>query len=154
MPEPRGPPDGVQDAAAVASMLIDRADRDLVFIVRLVGESQDILYRHFKAFVEAELARRGYGYGDHPLLRLFVETHARVLANFVTNGVGLNHQLGVQAFERLAGDPMRLLRADVWDSVRSHIEAAQQHFVSDIGGLQEILREMTARPPLAPGATP
>ena len=37
---------------------------------------------------------------------------------------------------------MRLLRADVWDTLRSTIESAEAHFVSNLGGLGEILAEV------------
>lgn len=133
-------------AAAVASAIIDRADRDIAFVVRFIGESQYLLARHFQAFVEVELGKCGINYGDHPFLRLFVEAHAAELAEFVVSGVSLTHQFGLQTFERTAGDPMRLLRADIWDSLRSHIENAEAHFVTDVGGLRKILEEIRSFP--------
>ncbi|MDQ0391930.1 hypothetical protein [Labrys monachus] len=146
--EPAGRQEGGQDAASLlASEILSRADRDLAFVIRLVGESQYLLVRHFQLFIEDQLARRGVVYGDHPLLRPFIETHARELAEFVLNGVGLEHQFGLQAIETLAGDPMRLLRVDLWDSLRSHVEDAQRRFVSGVGGLQRILADVEAGPP-------
>jgi hypothetical protein len=145
--DPADRQEGRQDAAsALASEILSRADRDLAFVIRLVGESQYLLVRHFQAFIEDELAQRGVVYGDHPLLRPFIETHARELAEFVLNGVGLEHQFGLQAIETLAGDPLRLLRVDLWDSLRSHVEDAQRRFVSGIGGLQRILADVEAGP--------
>ena len=126
-------------AATLASQILARADSDVTFMVHLIGESRDLLVRHFIVFIETELARRGISYGAHPLLRPFIETHARELSDFVLQGIGLRHQFGLQTLETMAGDPARLLRVDLWDSLQSHINAAQQHFVSDVGGLKKIL---------------
>ncbi|MDH2380831.1 hypothetical protein [Bradyrhizobium sp. CER78] len=131
-------------AAELATRILARADRDITFIVHLVGESHDLLLRHFVMFIENELAKRGVRYGAHPLLRPFVDTHARELTEFVLNGIGLQHQFGLQAFETMAGDPLRMLRVDLWDSLQSHIDHAQRHFVSGVGGLQRILCQLEA----------
>ena len=131
-------------AATLASQILERADRDVTFMVHLVGESRDMLVRHFVVFIESELAKRGIVYGAHPLLRPFIETHARELTDFVLQGVGLRHQFGLQALETMAGDPSRLLRVDLWDSLQSHIDRAQHHFVSGVGGLQRILAQIEA----------
>jgi hypothetical protein len=131
-------------AATLASQILARADRDVTFMVHLVGESRDMLVRHFVVFIESELAKRGIVYGAHPLLRPFIETHARELADFVLQGIGLRHQFGLQALETMAGDPSRLLRVDLWDSLQSHIDRAQHHFVSGVGGLQRILAQIEA----------
>jgi len=131
-------------AAALASQILSRADRDVTFIVHLVGESQDLLIRHFVVFIETELANRSISYGAHPLLRPFIETHARELTDFVLQGIGLRHQFGLQALETMAGDPSRLLRVDLWDSLQSHINDARRHFVSGVGGLQRILVQIEA----------
>jgi hypothetical protein len=74
-------------ASAVASRIPDHADRDVAFVVRLVGESQYALVQHFVSFIAGELGKRGIVYGAHPLLRPFIETHARELTDFVPNGV-------------------------------------------------------------------
>lgn len=126
-------------AATLASQILARADSDVTFMVHLIGESRDLLVRHFILFIETELAGRGISYGAHPLLRPFIETHARELTDFVLQGIGLRHQFGLQTLETMAGDPARLLRVDLWDSLQSHINDAQQHFVSSVGGLQRIL---------------
>ena len=126
-------------AATLASEILTRADRDVTFMVHLVGESQNMLLRHFVTFIETELSQRGITYGAHPLLRPFIEAHGRELTDFVLQGVGLRHQFGLQALETMAGDPSRLLRVDLWDSLQSHINDAERHFVSGVGGLQRIL---------------
>ena len=134
-------------ASEVASKIIERADRDVAVVVQIVGESQYLLVRHFETFIEGELARRGVVYGDHLLLRPLIETHGRELAEFVMSGVAIHHKFGLQALESPAGDPLRLLRSDVWDSLRSHIEDAQRHFVSDAGGMLLILAEIEKNQP-------
>jgi hypothetical protein len=126
-------------AATLASQILARADSDVTFMVHLIGESRDLLVRHFIVFIETELAGRGISYGAHPLLRPFIETHARELTDFVLQGIGLRHQFGLQTLETMAGDPAGLLRVDLWDSLQSHINDAQRHFVSGVGGLQRIL---------------
>ena len=141
---------GEDVSSSIASQIIDRADRDIAFAVQLTGESQYLLIRHFEKFVEGELKRRGVVYGDHPLLRPFIETHARELADFVLSGVGLRYRFSLQAFEKLAGDPARLLRADLWDLFRTYVEDAQRHFLTGVGGLQRNLAQIEnprARPP-------
>ncbi|WP_454648729.1 hypothetical protein [Bradyrhizobium liaoningense] len=134
--------EGPVAAATLASQILARADRDITFVVHLVGESQNLLVRHFIIFIESELAKRGMSYGVHPLLRPFVETHARELSDFVLQGIGLRHQFGLQTIETMVGDPARLLRVDLWDSLQSHVNDAQQHFVSDARGLQRILDQI------------
>jgi hypothetical protein len=134
-------------ASEIASQIIERADRDVALVVQLIGESQYLLVRHFETFIESELGRRGVVYGAHPLLRPFIETHARELTDFVLSGVALRHRFGLRAFESLTGDPLGLLRADLWDSLRSHIEDAQRHFLSGVGGLQRILSQIEANLP-------
>ncbi|MBB3769963.1 hypothetical protein FHS55_000549 [Angulomicrobium tetraedrale] len=131
-------------STALASAVLDRADRDVAFIIRITGESLDLLSRHFQSFIEEELQRHGVLYGDHPLLRLFVESHSRELTDFVVNGIALQHQLGLQTFERSRGDAMRLLRADLWDTLHGYVDTAEQHFVSSLGGLRDILAQIDA----------
>jgi hypothetical protein len=141
------------DAGSIASKLLDRADRDAAFVLCLMGESQHVLARHFLVFIEMQLRNQGVDDKSHPLLRPFIEIHARELTDFVLKGVGLKHQFGLQSIENLRGDPFRLVRVDLWDTLRTHIEEAERHFVSGIGGLQRILAEIHQLPP-APGDRP
>jgi len=39
----------------------------------------------------------------------------------------------------MAGDPQQILRLDIANTLQSYIEQAEAHFVSGIGGLQQIL---------------
>ena len=133
---------GLSGATATASKIIAHADRDMAFVVRLSGESLDLLSRHFIVFIEAELARAGVVYGDHPLLRLFVETHSRELTEFVLSGIGLRHRLALRLVTHMDGEGAQMLRTDLWDSLRGYIEAAEGHFLSGLGGMREILAEI------------
>jgi len=123
-----------------AADIMDRADRDIVFVVKLLGESRHLLQQHFQDFVRDELAARGIDFGDHPLLLPFIETHGSELAEFVVSGIGLHHQFRLTEFEKISGDPHQLLRTDVWNTLQSYIDKAETHFVSDLGGLQQILQ--------------
>jgi hypothetical protein len=133
---------GVSNATRTASQIIAHADRDMAFVVRLSGESLDLLSRHFIAFIEAELARVGVVYGDRPLLRLFVETHSRELTEFVVSGLGLRHRFELRLIAHMDGEAAQMLRSDLWDSLRGYIEAAEDHFLSGLGGMREILAEI------------
>lgn len=152
MNEPSTPerdlPEGLRPATSgAAAEIMARAERDLVFVVKFLGESQHILQRHFQRFVQTELEERGITFGDHPLLLPFIETHGSELAEFVVTGIGLHHQFHLTAFEKMAGDPQQLLRLDIWNTLQSYIDKAEAHFISDIGGLQQILAAVEeARP--------
>ena len=126
-------------ASGPAAEIMARAERDVVFVVKFLGESQHILQRHFQDFVRTELEKRGITFGDHPLLLPFIETHGAELAEFVVTGIGLHHQFHLTAFEKMAGDPQQMLRLDIGNTLQSYIEKAEAHFVSGIGGLQQIL---------------
>lgn len=123
----------------IAEKIIASADRDVVFSIKILGESRDNLKQHFHDFIRNELEKRGITFGDHPLLLPFIESHGHELTEFVVTGVALEHQISLREFEKLAGDPMKLFRVDLWDSLCDHIENAQAQFVSGIGGLQSIL---------------
>ncbi|GAB4065585.1 hypothetical protein KHC28_03405 [Ancylobacter sonchi] len=141
----------VPRSTELASAILDNAERDVVFMLRIRGQSLDLLSRHFREFIERSLESNGVGYGDHPLLRLFVETHGRELTDFVVSGMALSHQTDLKVFEQFGGDSTHLLRADVWDSLRGYIESAEQHFLSGLGGLHDILAEIDAHRPDAAG---
>ena len=129
-------------ASVMASRIVERVDSDLAFIPRLMGESLYLLTSHFVQIIEQALAGEGVAYGDHPLLRPFVELHARELTDFVLNGLSLRHQFGVQTLERMAGDPLRLFRVDLWDSLGALTADAEHSFLSHPSGLQALLAKV------------
>ncbi len=137
---PNSLPDSLQpQPAGPTAEIMTRAERDLVLVVKFLGESQHILQRHFQNFVQTELAKRGITFGDHPLLLPFIEAHGSELAEFVVTGIGLHHQFRLTDFEKMQGDPQQLLRLDISNTLQSHIEKAEAHFISGMGGLQQIL---------------
>jgi hypothetical protein len=123
----------------LATALIARAEEDLIYEPRVVGESPFMLQHYFQDFIMAQLEEHSVSFDDHPLLRLFMETHARELTEFVMTGVGLGHHIRLSELEKLGPDPERLRRIDLWDSFVTHIKKAEEHFVSGLGGLQKIL---------------
>ncbi len=123
----------------IAEKILAQADRDIVFSIRILGESRNFLQQHFQDFIRLELDKRDVSFDDHPLLLPFIETHASELTEFVATGVGLQHQFSVREFEKLVGDPMKLFRVDLWDSLSSHIAVAEQQFLSGMDGLRAIL---------------
>lgn len=127
------------DGGGIAEEIIRHADRDIFFSVKILGDSRNNLQRHFQDFIRRELENRDVKFGDHPLLLPFIETHGHELTEFVTTGVALKHQMSLQEFEKLSGDPLKLFRVDLWDSLSEHIKNAEAQFISGIGGLRKIL---------------
>ncbi len=115
--------------------------RDLVFSMRFLGESQLRLQRHFHDFMIAELAAAGVTMETHPMIHAFVERHAIMLRDFVFSGVSLSRQFRVEDIERLTGDTTSLLRVDIWDQLRSHVEMAEKQFRTQLPGLPGLLSE-------------
>jgi hypothetical protein len=142
-PIPDRPAEPPSCATDVASRILAAADRDVAVVLRLVGESQQRLVDHFHRFIEAALRAKDVDYGDHPLLRPFIETHARELAGLVHDGIGLRLRFGLRAFEQ-GSDPLHLLRMDLWDHLRSQIEQAERHFAASPAGLAAIIAEVAS----------
>lgn len=137
---PRSPSafDGPDDSEVIADLL-RLMPRDLIFSMRFLGESQLRLQRHFHDFMIAELTLAGITAETHPLLHAFVERHAITLRDFVFSGVSLSRQFRVEDIERLTGDTTSLLRVDIWDQLRSHVEAAQRQFKAQLPELPALL---------------
>lgn len=121
----------------VATELARLMKRDLVFIMRFIGESQHLMRRHFQQFILRELAMTGVTPETHPMIDAFAEKHALMLRDFVFSGVSLSRQLRVEEVEQLTGDTM--LRVDVWDQLRSHISMAETQFRIQLPQLPAIL---------------
>ena len=134
MPDDHEPSSGKH---AVASELSRLMQRDLVFVMRFLGESQHLMQAHFQSFVLAELAARAITEETHPLIHAFAERHAILLRDFVFSGVSLSRQFRIEEVEQLTGDTM--IRVDIWDQLRSHIEMAEQQFRSQIPQLPAML---------------
>ena len=123
----------------VAGDLVRLMPRDLVFVMRFLGESQFRLQGHFQDFIRAELSARGVTAQTHPMIHLFIENHAILLRDFVFSGVSLSRQFRVEEIERLTGDTTSMMRVDIWDQLKSHIETAEKQFRSQAGTLPGLL---------------
>ena len=119
-----------------------RAPQDLVFVMRFLGESQYRMMRHFQEFIRAEAARRGATAEEYPLFAHFVDAHAAELRDFVFNGVALSRHFRVGEIEFLTRDTEALLRVDIWDSLKSHIETAERRFLAQAQDLPKMLAAM------------
>ncbi|MCE6953077.1 hypothetical protein LAZ40_22570 [Cereibacter sphaeroides] len=128
----------------VAERVLARAPQDLVFVMRFLGESQDILQAHFRLFLTRRLAEAGATADEHPLLPFFIDSHASELRDFVFTGVSLARQFRLREIEELTGDAEATMRIDVWDAIASHIELAEARFADGIGAVVERLRRQEA----------
>jgi len=136
----RGPPEPMSSQAdGVAGDLVRLMLRDLVFVMRFMGESQHRLQSHFQDFIRGELAAGGVTAETHPMIHLFIESHAILLRDFVFSGVSLTRQFRVDEIERLTGDTTSMIRVDIWDQLKSHIETAEKQFQSQAGTLPRLL---------------
>ena len=122
---------------SVASELSRLMQRDLVFVMRFLGESQHLMQAYFQDFILRELAAREITEQTHPLIHAFAERHAILLRDFVFSGVSLSRQLRIEEVEQLTGDSM--MRVDIWDQLRSHIEMAERQFRGQIPQLPAML---------------
>ncbi|MDX8527775.1 hypothetical protein RFM68_25075 [Mesorhizobium sp. MSK_1335] len=136
----RGPaPPMSNQADGVTGDLVRLMPRDLVFVMRFMGESQYRLQSHFQDFIRAELAAGGVTTQTHPMIHLFIESHAILLRDFVFSGVSLTRQFRVDEIERLTGDTTSMIRVDIWDQLKSHIETAEKQFQSQADTLSKLL---------------
>ncbi len=123
----------------VTAELVRLMPRDLVFVMRFMGESQHRLQSHFQDFIRAELAAGGITAETHPLIHLFIESHAILLRDFVFSGVSLSRQFRIAEIEHLTGDSTSMIRVDIWDQLKSHIETAEKQFRTQVDGLPGLL---------------
>ena len=130
------------DGAQVAEEIVRRAPQDLVFVMRFLGESQYRMMRHFQEFIRTEAARRGATAEEYPLFAHFVDAHAAELRDFVFNGVALSRHFRVGEIEFLTRDTEALMRVDIWDSLKSHIETAERQFQAQAQDLPKMLAAM------------
>ena len=143
MPEMDDPGERAVPAGSdVAEEIVRRAPQDLVFVMRFLGESQYRLLRHFQEFIRTEAASRGATAEEYPLFAHFVDAHAAELRDFVFNGVALSRHFRVDEIEFLTRDTEALLRVDVWDSLKSHIETAERRFRAQAQQLPQMLAAM------------
>ncbi len=124
--------------ADISNELARLMQRDLVFVMRFLGESQHLMQGHFRQFIVGELAAVGITMATHPMIHAFAERHAILLRDFVFSGVSLSRQFRVEEVEALTGDAM--IRVDIWDQLRSHIDMAERQFRGQLPQLPSLLR--------------
>ncbi|NLS04163.1 hypothetical protein HGP14_12440 [Rhizobium sp. P32RR-XVIII] len=130
----------------ITTELAGLMQRDLVFVMRFLGESQHLMQSHFQRFILRELSAAGITDETHPMIHAFAERHAILLRDFVFSGVSLSRQLRVEEIEQLTGDTM--IRVDVWDQLRSHVDLAERQFRTQMPELPAVLEAWKA-----PGGT-
>lgn len=121
----------------VTTQLAGLMQRDLVFVMRFIGESQHLMQSHFQRFILGELAMTGVTPETHPMIHAFAEKHALMLRDFVFSGVSLSRQFRVEEMEQLTGDT--LIRVDIWDQLRSYVGMAENQFRSQLPELPVVL---------------
>ncbi|MDE1995355.1 MAG: hypothetical protein KGI75_22830 [Rhizobiaceae bacterium] len=126
----------------ITTELAGLMQRDLVFVMRFLGESQHLMQGHFQQFILGELSAAGITDETHPMIHAFAERHAILLRDFVFSGVSLSRQLRVEELERLTGDTM--IRVDIWDQLRSHIDMAERQFRRQLPELPAMLEAWKA----------
>ena len=131
----------------VTSDLVRLMPRDLVFSMRFLGESQNLMQRHFQTFMEAEMAAAGMTQETHPMIHAFIERHALLMRDFVFSGVALTRQFRIEEIERLIGDTTSLLRVDSWDQLKGHIAMAERQFRAQVPSLPQLLSGWAAPEP-------
>ena len=130
-----------------AEAMVIRAPEDLVFTMRFLGQSQELLYSHFRAFLESELGKAGVSAEEHPLLPFFIDSHATELRDFVATGVALARPFSLGEIEFLTGDAETLMRVDIWDAIASHIDMAEARFSKGISKVVSALQDAEAQMP-------
>lgn len=126
---------------STAAAMVARAPQDVVFTLRFLGQSQEILHNHFRAFLETRLAEAGVTVENHPLLPFFIDSHAVELRDFVATGVSLARPFRLAEIEILTGDAETLMRVDIWDAIASHIDMAERRFSAGIARVVAALTE-------------
>ena len=147
MPSKPGSPKRWNTDSGLAGEVIARADKDIIFAMTFLGESQHLVHRHFQSFIEAELEKQGINRNDHALLQAFIDTHAVELREFVFTGVSLSRQVRLGEFEELIGDHTNVFRTDIWDALSRYIQAAEENFHAQAIDLpQQLARHRSESP--------
>jgi hypothetical protein len=127
-----------------AEAILARAPQDMVFTLRLLGQSQELLHSHFRRFLEARLAEAGMTAEVHPLLPYFIDSHAVELRDFVATGVALVRPIRLGEIEMLTGDIDSQMRVEIWDALATHIALAERRFAEGIAKVAAAVTEAEA----------
>lgn len=142
MDDTRGSEGG--SGTTLAQEVIARAPSDLLFVMQFVGETQYRVLKYFQDLVIRELELRGIRREDTALLQIFIDRHATEMRDFVFAGVALSRPIRVQEIERMMGDTTNVLRTDVWDALRSHIDMVETKFLAEADSLPRQLADIEA----------
>lgn len=130
--------------AALASDIVKQAERDVIFTMQFLGEAQYKVLSYFQNLVIRELEARGIRREDQALLQVFIDSHATEMRDFVFAGVALSRPFRIDEIERLLGDTTSVIRTDIWDALRSHIDAVESKFLAEADSLPEQLAAIEA----------
>ncbi len=130
--------------AALAQDIMDCAPRDIIFTMQFLGESQYKVLKYFQDLVIKELEARGIRREDHALLQIFIDNHATEMRDFVFAGVALARPFRIEEIERMLGDTTSVIRTDIWDALRSHIDTVESKFVREADNLPDQLAAIDA----------
>jgi len=114
----------------IAKALLERAPQDLVFKMSFVGQSQHLLFNHFRKLISKEMKNQGLDVEQDSLLGLFAESHAAELREFVFTGVALQHLFHLNELEDFSEETSSLMLVDIWDTLKSYIKTAEEQFKS------------------------
>lgn len=128
----------------LAEHVVANATRDLVFVMQFVGEAQYKVLKYFQDLVIRELEARGIRREDNALLQIFIDRHATEMRDFVFSGVSLSRPFRIEEIERLLGDTTRVIRSDIWDALRNHINTVESRFLADADDLPRQLAMIEA----------
>lgn len=131
----------------LAEEIIARADDDVVFAMKFLGESQHMVNQHFQKFIETELNARGVTRENYGMLQAFIDAHAAELREFVFTGVSLSRQFRLHEFEELLADKTNVFRTDIWDALSRYIKAAEENFQVQAHGIPELLIKLESSAP-------
>lgn len=127
------------DKGKITNALLDRAKEDLVFKMDFLGESQHLLFNHFRELILQELKSQGLMPDEDPLLGLFAEAHAAELRDFVFTGVSLQKLLRFTQIEELIGESSSLMLVDIWDTLEDLIDMAEKKFAEQAQDLPDFV---------------
>ncbi len=136
--------DPATPGAELAEEIIAQAPRDLMFVMQFVGEAQYKVLKHFQDLVIRELEARGIRREDHALLQIFIDKHATEMRDFVFSGVALSRPFRIEEIERLMRDTTNVIRLDIWDALRNHIDTVENQFVAQADDLPNQLAAIEA----------
>jgi hypothetical protein len=136
--------DPATPGAELAEEIIAQAPRDLMFVMQFVGEAQYKVLKHFQDLVIRELEARGIRREDNALLQIFIDKHATEMRDFVFSGVALSRPFRIEEIERLMGDTTNVIRLDIWDALRNHIDTVESQFVAQADDLPNQLAAIEA----------